>query len=321
MSRTVHNMTTTRTLAIVALAATLTLTACSSKSEEPAPTPTATNAAASDHAHARGDGTISAIQGVTLELGTQTIAAGKSTDITFKITRGGETITDFVESHTKMMHVVIVREDLTGYQHLHPVMAADGNWTLPVKFATGGNYHIVSDFKITEGARDVNYVLGTDVIVDGEQTAPVTLPAPADRIEVDGFVISLSGALSASEHGMLMATVTKDGVPVTFEEYLGTTGHLVAIREGDLAYAHMHPSGHDHGSAETETISDGATATSEMETEMGSQESTESTMDHSMPGMIHFDTEFPTGAGTYKFFFQFQVEGKVHTAEFVAIVG
>jgi len=37
--------------------------------------------------------------------------------------------------------------------------------------------------------------------------------------------------------------------------------------------------------------------------------------------MIHFDTEFPTGAGTYKFFFQFQVDGKVHTAEFVAIVG
>jgi len=313
-------MTTTRILGIAALAATLTLTACSSKSEDPTPTPTATStaSAASDHAHARGDGTISAIQGVTLELGTQTIAAGKSTDITFKITRGGEVITDFVDSHTKKMHVVVVRDDLTGYQHLHPVMAADGIWTLPVKFPTGGNYHIVSDFKITEGALDVNYVLGTDVIVDGDQTAPVTLPAPADRIEVDGFVISLSGALSASDHGMLMATVTKDGVPVTFEDYLGTTGHLVAIREGDLAYAHMHPSGHDHGSAETETISDGATATSEMDTEMGMQEDEAA---HSMPGMIHFETEFPAGAGSYKFFFQFQVEGKVHTAEFVAIVG
>jgi len=319
-------MKTTRILAIAALTA-LTLTGCSGKSDEPKATPTASaTAATDDHAHARGDGTISAIQGVTLELGTQTIAAGKSTDVTFTITRGGEVITDFVDAHTKKMHIVVVRDDLSGYQHLHPEMAADGTWTLPVKFATGGNYRIVADFKITEGAIDVNYVLGTDVIVDGEQSSPVALPTPADRIEVDGYVVSLSGTLSASEHGMLMVTVTKDGVPVTFENWLGTGGHLVAMREGDLAYAHMHPQGHDHGAMATSpepSTSDGATATSDVDTDMGMGMggSEDSAAAHSMPGMLHFDTEFPTGAGNYKFFFQFQVEGKVRTAEFAAIVG
>lgn len=311
-------MRTTRILIIAALAA-ATLTSCSSKSDEPTPTPTETSTAAADnHAHARGDGTIAAIQGVTLELVTQTVAAGKSADVNFKITRGGEAITEFVEAHTKMMHVVVVREDLGSYQHLHPEMSADGTWTLPVSFPTGGNYRIITDFKINEGVTAVNYVLGTDVIVDGDQPAPVALPAPVDRIEVDGFVVSISGSLSATDHGMLMTTVTKDGVPVTFENWLGTGGHLVAVREGDLAYAHMHPSGHDHGSAAPATsASDGATVTSEMDTDMGM----DSHSSMSMPGMLHFETEFPSGAGTYKFFLQFQVDGKIHTAEFVGVVG
>ena len=36
----------------------------------------------------------------------------------------------------------------------------------------------------------------------------------------------------------------KDGRPVTdLEPYLGAYGHLVALREGDLAYLHVHPGG------------------------------------------------------------------------------
>ena len=37
-------------------------------------------------------------------------------------------------------------------------------------------------------------------------------------------------------------TVTRDGEPVTdLQPYLGAFGHLVAIRDGDLAYLHVHP--------------------------------------------------------------------------------
>ena len=42
----------------------------------------------------------------------------------------------------------------------------------------------------------------------------------------------------------LTARVTRDGEPVTdLEPYLAAYGHLVALREGDLAYLHVHPDG------------------------------------------------------------------------------
>ena len=43
---------------------------------------------------------------------------------------------------------------------------------------------------------------------------------------------------------MLTATVTQDGEPVTdLQPYLGAYGHLVALRDGDLGYLHVHPDG------------------------------------------------------------------------------
>ena len=35
--------------------------------------------------------------------------------------------------------------------------------------------------------------------------------------------------------------VTRDGAPVALDDYLGAKGHLVALREGDLAFLHVHP--------------------------------------------------------------------------------
>lgn len=39
----------------------------------------------------------------------------------------------------------------------------------------------------------------------------------------------------------------KVGVPVTdLQEYLAAYGHLVALRQGDLAYLHVHPDDQPH---------------------------------------------------------------------------
>ena len=39
----------------------------------------------------------------------------------------------------------------------------------------------------------------------------------------------------------LAFTVTRDGEPVETQDYLGAKGHLVALRQGDLAFLHVHP--------------------------------------------------------------------------------
>jgi hypothetical protein len=122
------------------------------------------------------------------------------------------------------------------------------------------------------------------------------MPEPTDTINVDGYQISVSGSVSAEEHTMLMFTVLDPaGKPVTFDNYLGSTGHLIAIREGDLALTHMHNSDHSHDAASNSAGT-------------------------SMPGMLHFDAEFPSGAGKYRLFLEFVVGGKKILATFTSNV-
>ena len=44
------------------------------------------------------------------------------------------------------MHLIVVRRDLTGFQHLHPEMAADGTWSTRVRLADAGSYRVFADF-------------------------------------------------------------------------------------------------------------------------------------------------------------------------------
>jgi hypothetical protein len=113
------------------------------------------------------------------------------------------------------------------------------------------------------------------------------VPQPVQVDEVNGFTVSLDGDMVAGSPRELTITVERDGEPVTtLEPYLGAFGHLVALRQGDLAFLHVHAEGDEPAA--------GATA--------GPQ--------------IVFAAEAPT-AGRYLLYLDFQVDGEVHTAEFV----
>jgi hypothetical protein len=107
---------------------------------------------------------------------------------------------------------------------------------------------------------------------------------PVDR--VGGYEVRLrEGALAAGAPSGLRFVVTREGRPVEPESYLGARGHLVALREGDLAFLHVHP---DQAEVPANVIPYGAT--------------------------------FPT-AGRYRLFLQFKHEGRVRTAPFTVAVG
>ncbi len=73
--------------------------------------------------------------------------AGERFELAFRIAdRDGRTVRDFDVEHTKRMHVIVVRRDLTGFQHLHPVQRADGSWSVPVTLADPGTYRVFADF-------------------------------------------------------------------------------------------------------------------------------------------------------------------------------
>jgi hypothetical protein len=225
--------------------------------------------------------------GYTLTPTASTLTAGTAGDLAFRITGpDGAPVTAFDEEHTKRLHLIVVRRDTVGYQHLHPTMDPDGTWRARVDVPAGGVYRAFSDFTPTGGPATT---LGMDLSAAGSYT-----PAryPASRVaEVDGYQVRLDGDLTAGQSSALTLTVTKDGAPVTdLQPYLGAYGHLVALRSTDLAYLHVHPEG---------SPGDGRTAA-------GPQ--------------IRFVAEVPS-TGTYRLFLDFQHADTVRTAEFTVPTG
>jgi hypothetical protein len=235
-----------------------------------------------EHAEAGGAphevrGLASAADGLRLVVEDPELRRGRAERLAFRIVDDhGETVRDLDVEHTKRMHLILARRDLTGFQHLHPEQRADGAWETRVRMREAGSYRLFADF--ARGGEP--QTLASDLRVDGRaDLRPLPAPAPA-AVSDGGYEVELaSGDAHPGEEAELRFRITRDGEPVATEPYLGAGGHLVALREGDLAFLHVHP---------TE--------------EAGTEE-------------IGFGATFPT-AGRYRLFLQFQHDGAVQTVAF-----
>ncbi len=180
----------------------------------------------------------------------------------------GRRVTDFTEVHGSKLHVVLIRPDLSGFRHLHPDIAADGSFVVPI--GDPGKWHIVVDAMPAGATAPV--VLATNVD-DEVAVDTVKLPVPADDLVV--------GDLRIVRSGLSFNVTTADGSPADgLEPFVGQAAHLIAIRQGDLAYTHLHAVA-------------GGTAT------------------------FSFAGALPTG--TYRLFLQFGYRGDVITAAFTVV--
>lgn len=243
------------------------------------------------HAPAAGAAAGSAVKGVTVEWGgyllggiTAPAAIGTAGELAFTVSGPeGSPVTQFETSHEKQAHLIVVRSDGSHYRHVHPVMDEAGRWSLPWQWEAAGTYRIYADVKPAGAGEGLTLTRTVDVAGPLE---PASLEVSAAD-EVDGFQVSLNGDLGAGSAAALTVSVSRDGQPVTsLEPYLGAYGHLVALRAGDLAYLHTHPEGAEAVAGE-----------------------------FSGPE-VKFATTAPT-PGRYYLYFDFQVEGQVHTARFV----
>jgi hypothetical protein len=179
--------------------------------------------------------------GYTLQLHKQQVAADRQAPIAFTIEGpDGRPVTDYAIEHEKRLHLIAVRRDFSGFQHLHPRLGASGQWTTQVDL-TPGDWRLFADFKAVDGPA---LTLGADLAVAGDYQ-PVRSGGNRRVATVGDYTVTLEGDLTAGMDARLTARVTHGGEPVTdLQPYLGAYGHLVALREGDMAYLHVHPDGH-----------------------------------------------------------------------------
>jgi hypothetical protein len=238
--------------------------------------------------------------GMKLELQQSEMPRSESSKLSFRIVGSdGGTVRDFEVEHEKRMHLIVVRRDTRGFQHLHPTLAGDGTWSTPLTLREAGSYRVFADFK----RHGKNVTLASDLAVDGPTSWAQIPPATDTARASGGYEVSLASARStAGNESELEFEVAHDGRPVQVDPYLGARGHLVALREGDLAYLHVHPVEGESGSS-----ADGG-----HEAEQGEHGSSG---EPAADAPIAFATEFPTD-GRYRLFLQFQVDGKVQTAAF-----
>ncbi len=174
---------------------------------------------------------------LTIDPQTDTIAAGEPVTYSFVIRGDDGPVTEFDLGHTKPMHLIVVRRDFVGFIHAHPTMAGDGTWSTSLTLDDPGAYRVFADF-VVDGDK---HTVGTDLFVPGD-FQPVPLPTAHSVADAgDGYEVELLGDVVASEGSTIEFIVRHGGQVVTdLPDYLGAKGHLVALRDGDLAYLHVH---------------------------------------------------------------------------------
>lgn len=155
----------------------------------------------------------------------------------------GKPVTAFDVEHEKLMHLIVVSEDLSSFEHIHPTYQKDGRFDIAFTFPVAGGYRLYADYK-PKGSEATSK--SSQVTLAG--TAPAPQPIVPDtnltRI-VQGISVSLThDSLVAGKPVRLTFRLQEASTnkPITdLQPYLGAVGHVVIISRDGEQYVHVHP--------------------------------------------------------------------------------
>ncbi len=213
--------------------------------------------------------------------------------------------------HEKVLHLLMVSDDLSWYAHEHPVAQSDGSFRLSFKFPRGGEYVLFHDFSPSGADRQV---VPVTLRVQGLSPAPIPLVVDVESAkQVDGYTIRLdtSGPIYAGGEAVLSYSISQRGRPVAdLEPYLGAIGHLVLISRDLKHFVHSHPLGREHTSRGHHEDAQRGAGGHDKHSEHGGF------VAGSTRSVVSFHAPFPE-AGLYKAWAEFKHRGRILTVPFV----
>jgi hypothetical protein len=146
--------------------------------------------------------------------------------------------------HEKKIHVIIVNESLSFFDHVHPEMASDNKYAIDYTFPGGGKYFIYTDYQ-PSGSTPLNERIELDV--SGKELTKVNFSDPKLTATSGNYSITLQTSsgkfLSGGESHItgILKHKNKEIDVNSLENYLGAKAHIVMINAETKKYVHVHP--------------------------------------------------------------------------------
>lgn len=197
----------------------------------------------------------------------------------------GNAIAKFDTFQEKLMHLIVVSDDLQVFDHLHPTYKANGHFEVEAKFPHSGNYTLFSDYKPSGQSEQISILKAQ---VPGKSPATPIVNFNRNKTFGDSkvnFSLSQPQPKVGKEVTLIFnLQQTSNNQPITdLKPYLGEKGHLVILKQSSpltkADYIHAHA------------------------------------MKDSASNQVQFMTTFPH-PGLYKLWGQFNRNGKIVTADF-----
>ena len=247
--------------------------------------------------------------------------------------KSGDAVNDFEVEMTKKMHLIVVKNDLSWFNHVHPEFQGGGKFTVTTALPSAGTYKIYADYTVKGVGQEVPQF---EFATAGQTVMPAKVLIVPDKMQgpwlINKFnahpesepdtkggavyevaLMPMPMPIVAGKDTMLHFQVRyAKGTPVKdLQPYLGAMGHCVILSSDTNSYLHSHP------------MSEGADHDMSKMNMEGGMKMDGMKMDAPAPKSggpdVMFHTNFPH-AGLYKVWGQFQHKGKIITANYVVNV-
>lgn len=176
----------------------------------------------------------------TIKFNQPAAQTGQEVTLEFKITEkdSQKLITELEISHEKPMHVVLVRNDLKHFDHIHPILK-DDSWFVPYMFNAAGEYRIWIDFTTDR----IQHIVDFDLSVSGKQEAE-------EQDQLYGILVKMITPEKIKPNSnvkleFVVSDTAENPVPVT-EKFLAANAHIITIDESLQEFEHAHDMNFDN---------------------------------------------------------------------------
>ena len=142
-------------------------------------------------------------------------------------------VSELEKVHEKIMHIILVRNDLKYFDHIHPEMTENGVFVVPYNFSSSGIYRIWIDFTTMGMQHIIDFDLNVSSIINLEEE---------ERLGELRVMLNKSDEIKAGKETELRFIVNdKDNNPIPItEKFLGAKAHLIEIDETLEEFGHNH---------------------------------------------------------------------------------